>query len=196
MDESTKFRCCTFFFLKEWSSCKANKYTMAEKSAILSKEIVEQIQHLKLEQFLFVFRQLQAEEMMTQTKNVISNIRKLGVDLAEAEEAYEKAEEAFKSDDTYNQAKELLTEAKIKAHEKENLFQEKNASSAISTAESLILTLKQNGVDVESADKLLNQAKSALQIREFKKSILFAGKAKFTAKKLMAEVPIGAASAT
>jgi hypothetical protein len=175
---------------------KSKDYARAEQLALESQRAVENIKHSNLEQFLFVFRQLQAEEMLTQTKNIISNIKKLGVDVTEADEAYEKAEEAFKSDDTYNQAKELLTEAKIKAHEKENLFQEKNASAAISTAESLILTLKQNGVDVESADKLLNQAKAALQIREYKKSILFAGKAKFTAKKLMAEVPVGAASPT
>jgi hypothetical protein len=111
------------------------------------------------------------------------------MDLADSDELIKQAEAAFKNDETYNKAQELLTEAKIKAHEKENKFQEKNASSAISAAESLIITLKQNGVDVDSANKSLNQAKTALEIREFKKSILFAGKAKFTAKKLMGDTP-------
>ncbi len=171
---------------------KSKDYARAEQLAVESQRAVEDIKHSNLEQFLFVFKQLQAEEMLNQTKNVIANIKKIGVDLTEVEEKYKQAEEEFRSGENYNQAKELLTEAKIIAHEKENRFQEKNASSAISTAESLILTLKQNGVDVESADKFLNQAKTALEIREFKKSILFAGKAKFTAKKLMAEIPAGA----
>jgi len=166
---------------------KNKDYIRAEQIALDSQKAVKNIKHSNLEQFLFVFKQLQAEEMLSQTKNIISNIKKLGLDLSEAEEFIQKAEEAFKDDITYNQAQEFLTEAKIKAHEKENEFQEKNAGNAISTAESLILTLKQTGVNVESADKFLNQAKTALEIREFKKSILFAGKAKFTAKKLMGE---------
>jgi hypothetical protein len=169
-------------------------YIKAENIALESQKAVENIKHSNLEQFLFVFRQLQAEEMVIHTRNILSNIKKLGVDLSESEELVKSAQEAFNNTDTYNQGQEFLTEAKIKAHEKENMLQEKNASNAISTAESLILTLKQNGVDVESANKLLAQAKTALEIREFKRSILFAGKAKFTAKKLMAEVPVVASS--
>jgi hypothetical protein len=168
---------------------KNKEYLRAEQTALESQRAVENIKHSNLDQFLFVFRQLQAEEMLNQTKTVISNIKKLGMDLADSDELIKQAEAAFKNDETYNKAQELLTEAKIKAHEKENKFQEKNASSAISAAESLIITLKQNGVDVDSANKFLNQAKTALEIREFKKSILFAGKAKFTAKKLMGDTP-------
>ena len=159
-----------------------------------TRRAVENIKHSNLEQFLFVFKQLQSEEILTQTRNVIGNIKKLGLTLPESEELIKKAEEAFKDEATYSEAQKYLTEAKIKAHEIENDFQEKNASSAISTAESLILNLKQSGMDVETADKFLSQAKSALEIREFKKSILFAGKAKFTAKKLMGEVPAQASS--
>jgi hypothetical protein len=47
---------------------------------------------------------------------------------------------------------------------------------------------------VATADRFLSQAKTALDIREFKKSILFAGKAKFTAKKLMGNIPVAAAA--
>jgi hypothetical protein len=175
-------------------SFKKKDYIRAERYAIETQRAVENIKHSKLEQFLFVFKQLQAEELLSVAKNLVSSIKKLGVDMTDVEELIKQAEEAFKSDETYDQAKEFLTDAKIQAHEKENQFQEKNASSAISTAESLILTLKQKGVDVATADRFLSQAKTALDIREFKKSILFAGKAKFTAKKLMGNIPVAAAA--
>jgi hypothetical protein len=171
------------------SAFRNKEYALAEQTALESQNAVENIKHSNLEQFLFVFRQLQAEEMLNQTRVILSNVKKLGVDITESEDLVKQAEEAFKDSSLYNRGQELLTEAKIKVHEKENLFQEKNASSAISSAESLILTLRQSGVNVESANKFLNQAKTALEIKEFKKSILFAGKAKFTAKKLMTEPP-------
>ena len=53
----------------------------------------------------------------------------------------------------------------------------------------MIITLKQKGVDIDSANKYLNQAKTAIEIKEFKKAILFASKAKMTAKKLQAQIP-------
>jgi hypothetical protein len=43
-------------------------------------------------------------------------------------------------------------------------------------------------VDINKANKYLNQAKTAIEIKEFKKAILFASKAKMTAKKLQAKM--------
>ncbi len=160
------------------------EYHRAEQLALESQNMVENIKHSKLEQFLFVFRQLQAEEMVTQTKNVISNIRKLGVDLSEAENLIRQAEEAFQDEEKYTEGKEFLTLAKISARGQENKYQEKNAAAAISAAESLIITLKKKKINIETPNKFLNQAKTAFEIKEFKKSILFASKAKMTAKKL------------
>jgi hypothetical protein len=163
---------------------KNKKYLQAEQFALETQRAIENIKHSKLDQFLFVFRQLQAEEMLGKAKDIIVNIKKFGIEFQDMEELINKAEAAFKDDATYNDAKGFLTEVKILANEKENTFHEKNAANAISAAESLILTLKQQGFNVETANKFLDQAKTALEIREFKKSILFAGKAKFTAKKL------------
>ena len=80
-----------------------------------------------------------------------------------------------------------MTESKILAREEENKYQEKNAGAAISAAESLIITLKQKGINIETPNSFLDQAKTAFEIKEFKKSILFASKAKMTAKKLQPE---------
>ena len=167
---------------------KNKKYLQAEQFALETQRAIENIKHSKLDQFLFVFRQLQAEEMLVKAKDTIVNIKKFGIDVQDMEELINKAEAAFKDDATYNDAKGFLTEVKILANEKENKFHEKNAANAISAAESLILTLKEQGFNVETANKFLDQAKTALEIREFKKSILFAGKAKFTAKKLQDNV--------
>jgi hypothetical protein len=163
------------------------EYLRAEQFALEANRTVENIKHSKLDQFLFVFRQLQAEEMLTRTRKVLAEIKKFSVDVSESEELVKKAEEAFSEEEKYSEGQELLTEAKIKAREQENKYQEKNAGSAISTAESLIITLKQKGVDAETANKFLAQAKTAFEIKEFKKSILFASKAKMTAKKLHIE---------
>jgi hypothetical protein len=164
------------------------EYNRAEQLALESKGMVENIKHSKLEQFLFVFKQLQSEEMVTKTKSIISNIKKLGVNLSESENLIKQAEEAFQDEEKYTQGQEFLTEAKILAREQENKYQEKNAGAAISAAESLIITLKQKKVNIETPSKFLNQAKTAFEIKEFKKSILFASKAKMTAKKLQTVV--------
>ncbi len=164
---------------------KESSYKQAEKLALSAQSAVENIKHSKLEQFLFVFRQLQTEEMLNDARKVIASIKRLNVDITKSEELMKQAEDAFKDGgDKYEVGQELLTEAKRLAHEEENKAHEKSATNAISAAESLIITLKSSGVNVGSATQLLDQAKTALKICEFKKSILFAGKAKLAAKKL------------
>ena len=87
---------------------KANKafeeksYLSAEQLALTAKQTIEGIQHSKLDQFLFVFRQLRAEEMITETKKIIVNIKKLGVDLTESEEMIQKAKRTAQKFDYKN----------------------------------------------------------------------------------------------
>jgi tetratricopeptide (TPR) repeat protein len=160
-----------------------SNYFEAEKLAVDSKESVEHIEHPKLQQFLFVFKQLRAEEMIDETKKLFGNIRKIGINISSAEELYKKGEAALRDDATYEEGREFLTQAKISAKDVERDFHKKNASSAISAAQSLIIEVKKTGVDITEPKKFLDQGKSAYEDGEYKKSILFAGKAKMAAKK-------------
>jgi hypothetical protein len=181
----TKIDSAENFLRQAEDAFKRSNYFEAEKLAINSKESVEHIKHPKLEQFTFVFKQLRAEEIIDEARNLFKNIKKIGVDISAAEEHFKKGEELLHDGDdaTYDEGRGYLTLAKISAKDVEREFHKKNASSAISAAHSLIIDIKKSGADIVEPKKLLDQGKAAFEDGEYKKSILFAGKAKLAAKK-------------
>jgi hypothetical protein len=162
---------------------KAQKYTMAEKSAILSKELVEQIQHKKIEQFLFVFKSLQTEEMLNSVRNIITDLKKKNIDTQEIKTFLKKAEFAFESDETYEKGKQYIIEAKLSSKEATKKYESKLSSKAISTAQSQIISVKRAGVNVKEAELFLEKAKIAYKSQEFQKSKLLAEKVTLALKK-------------
>jgi len=162
---------------------KAKKYTMAEKSALLSKEMVEKIKHKNLEQFLFVFKSLQTEEMVNSVRNIISDLKKKNIDTQEIKTFLKKAEFAFESDETYEKGKEYIIEAKLSAKEAMKKYESKLASKAISTAQSQIISVKRMGVNVKEAELFLEKSKIAYKAQEFQKSKLLAEKVSLVLKK-------------
>jgi hypothetical protein len=162
---------------------KAHKYTLAEKSANNSKVLVEKIKHPQLEQFLFVFKSLQTEEMLNSVRNIISDLKKKNIDAQEVSTFLKKAEFAFESDETYEKGKDYIIEAKLRAKEAMNKYQSKIASKSISAAQSQIISIKRMGVNVKEAEILLEKSKIAFKAQEFSKSKMMAEKVILTLKK-------------
>jgi hypothetical protein len=121
--------------------------------------------------------------MIDETRRLIKSVSKIGVDISRAEKKLKKGIKALRDDSTYEEGRDYLTQAKISVKDIERDFHKKNASSAISAAQSLIIEIKKAGADIRLPKKFLDQGKSAYDDGEYKRSILFAGKAKMAAKK-------------
>ena len=162
---------------------KEKKYNSAEKSALKSKELVEQLKHPKLDQFLFVFKSLQTEEMLNSVRNLIADLKKKNIDTQEIKTFLKKAEFAFESDETYDKGKDYIIEAKLKAKEATKKYESKLASKSISIAQSQIISVRRVGVNVKDAEIYLEKSKIAFKAQEFKKSKMIADKIIMALKK-------------
>lgn len=162
---------------------KAKKYVLAEKTALASKELVEKIKHPNLEQFLFVFKSLQTEEMLNSVRNIISDLNKKHIDTQEIKTFLKKAEFAFESDESYDKGKDYIVEAKLKSKDAIKKYLSKQASKAISTAQSQIISVKRMGVNISEAEAYLEKSKIAYKAQEFEKSKIIAEKVILALKK-------------
>jgi hypothetical protein len=162
---------------------KEKNYSIAEKNANSSKNMVEKIRHPKLVQFLFVFKSLQTEEMLNSIRNIISDLKKKHIDTQEIKTFLKKAEFAFESSETYEKGKDYIIEAKLRSKEATKKYESKLASKSISTAQSQIISVKRTGINIKEAEILLEKAKIAFKAQEFKKSKMIADNVPVTLKK-------------
>ena len=76
-DIGTKVREPDKILKKAKKEFENKSYLKAEQLASKAQKTIEGLQHSKLDQFLFVFRQLRAEEMITETKKLIVSIKEI-----------------------------------------------------------------------------------------------------------------------
>jgi hypothetical protein len=158
------------------NALKEKKYGAAEKSAKSSMTILEKIDHNKLNQFHYVFKALQTEDMINSVRTIISDYNKKNIDTQEIKTFLKKAEFAFESTETYEKGKDYIIEAKLRAREATRKYESKIASKYISIAQSQIISVKRTGVNVADAEKYLEKAKIAFKAQEFQKSKTIAEK--------------------
>lgn len=156
------------------------KYSAAGTMAQRARQVIETMKHPNLSQFLFVFRQLQAVELVSQAKEEFTRIKRENpsVDLTPAEEMVKMAEQAFENEESFDDAKEMLLQAKIMAMEIERSVVEVNLNNELAMINSRILGLKKEGIDLSGPTKDYQTAQLAFNNKDFKKAMIFIKRAK------------------
>jgi len=120
--------------------------------------------------------QIEAQSTITKAQSAIESANKIGADTTEAQNLLNRAETAL-SDEQYQDAINYANQAKTSA---EQLLEAlKNYTTrVINNAQSAIDSAKSNGADTTEAERLLQQAKTALNKGEYKDAKKYANQAK------------------
>jgi hypothetical protein len=171
------------FIQKAEGMFQKGSFEAADKFAQQAQRVIEGLEHPNLAQFMFVFRQLQAAELVSNAREEFSRIKRAmpNVELAPAEELLRNAEKAFDSDAAFDESKEMVLQAKIMALEIEQGAQEGNANNELTMLHSLILQKKKENKDVSGLIKDYETAKAAFDGKDYKKCLAFVRKAKTAA---------------
>lgn len=102
---------------------------------------------------------------LRKSRNLILETDKMGLNIDEAKEVFKKAEPALKSKD-YDRVIKLANEAEKSIKEVRSGVIMKNAQDLLSRVEASVEEARKKGADTSEADKLIEQAKSAMEINE------------------------------
>jgi hypothetical protein len=169
----------------EMLSNKKN-YEASAKMAEQASRVVENSKIPNLEQFMFVFKQLQAVEQINAAKKEFTRIRQEQptADLSPAEELLKAAEMTFEDEEAFNDGKEMVLQSRIMALEIERSHIEVNVNNELAMLNSQLIQVKQSGKNITGPEKDYNTAKNAFDVKDFKKAMAFIRKSRTGLEKI------------
>jgi len=168
-------------FIKKAEMLSGKKnYEASKKMADQAGRVIDNGKIPNLEQFMFVFKQLQAVELINSAREYITMIRReqSSADLSPAEELLKVAEMSFENEEAFDEGKEMVLQARIMALEIQRSNVEVSVNNELAMLNGELIQAKQNGTDVTIPEKDFNTAKMSFETKDFKKAMAFIKKSR------------------
>jgi len=168
----------TMYDLRDMDTTEADKIFEKALSAMEKKKYAEVIKYskttkTKAEDIMGINKK--AEEALKSTKKAVDSIHHLGLDVPDANDQLNKAQDAMLKND-YEKALDLATSLIDKINSEKEKFSE--AQESVSFAKLVISNASSFGADISSAEKLVKDAELALTKKQYDRVIELAGSAK------------------
>ncbi len=164
------------------NSFKERSFKDARQKAEEAKVLIERSELQNIDQFLYVFRNMQAEEISKAVRTRIDELANRGSEVTKVNMLFDKAQEHFSKED-YEKGRQMITFARVMMSEMDQQSLRDSAVDELNSSHLEILAMKKDGMDVTGPYKLYNNAKDAFTSGEYKKAILLAKKACLRPKK-------------
>ncbi|MFW3146786.1 MAG: hypothetical protein ACMUIE_08250 [Thermoplasmatota archaeon] len=158
------------------------KFKAAKAKGEEARAAVEKLELHNIDQFLYVFRSMQADEIKRDVSGRLEELRGKGIDTSKARTLFEKSMEHF-SIDEFEKGRQMITLSRIMLAELDQQSLRDSAFDELNNAHVEILARKKDGANISAAYKTYNHAKEAFSMKEYKKSILLSKRASYQARK-------------
>ncbi len=149
---------------------KANNLA-AQRFAEQAVKLIENVSDADIKQLVYVSRNLQGEEILAEGKDFIAKTAAAnpGMDLGPAYGLLQKAEASLRDDETFNEGKELVTQAKIAAMELERASIRDRVRDELNEIRITLMNARRQGVNIDKPTEVFKEAKEAFEAHDYRK---------------------------